>query len=112
MPVQYSISLPDPAKARGSDPHLSFTANGADAFAEQLQEALRTPVLFERWRDRQHDPDEVDPVLGATDPAAAVTGHQSDLRIDLVAITSLPGEVFKQRMRLLAGTHWELRNVL
>lgn len=112
MPVQYSISLPDPAKARGSDPHLSFTANGADTFAEQLQEALRTPALFERWRDRQHDPDEVDPVLGATDPTATVTGHQSDLRIDLVATTSIPGEVFKQRMRLLAGNHWELRNVL
>lgn len=112
MPVQYSISLPDPSKARGSDPQLSFSAHGADAFAEQLQDALRTPVLFERWRDQQGDPDEVDPLLGATDPAATVTGQQSDLRINLVATTSIPGEVFKQRMRLLAGNHWELRNVL
>ena len=53
MPVHYSISLPDPSAARGSDPRLSFTANGADTFAEQLQDALRTPALFERWRALQ-----------------------------------------------------------
>lgn len=111
MSVMYSISLPDPAKARGNDPELSFTANGADAFAEQLQDALRTPVLFERWRDRQSEPDDVDPGMGITDPSATVTGQQSDLRIDLVVTTSIPGEIFKQRMRLLAGSHWELRDV-
>ena len=26
MPVSYDISLPDPAKARGNDPDLSFRA--------------------------------------------------------------------------------------
>ncbi len=112
MSVQYSISLPDPAKARGNDPQLAFSANGADAFAAQLQDALRTPSLFERWRDRQSEPDNVDPAFGVVDPSATVTGKQSDLRIDLVATTSIPGEIFKQRMRLLAGSHWELRNVL
>ncbi|WP_305804211.1 hypothetical protein [Stenotrophomonas sp. YIM B06876] len=111
MSVQYSISLPDPSKARGNDLDLSFTANGADEFAAQLQQALRTTSLFERWRDRQSDPDDVNPEMGATDPAATVTGEQADLRINLVAITSIPGEIFKQRMRLLAGNHWELRNV-
>lgn len=111
MSVQYSIALPDPAKARGSDPRLSFTASGADAFAEQLQAALRTPELFERWKATHAEPDEVDPGLGATDPQATVTGQQADLRINLVATTSLPGDLFKQRLRLLAGSNWELRDV-
>ncbi|MCL7715078.1 hypothetical protein [Stenotrophomonas mori] len=111
MPVHYSISLPDPSAARGPDPRLSFTANGAEAFAEQLQDALRTPALFERWRATQDDPDEVDPSLGATDPAATVSGQQADLRIDLVAVTALSGDLLKQRLRWLAGSHWELRDV-
>jgi len=111
MTVHYSISLPDPAKARGSDPRLSFTASGADAFAEQLQAALRTPELFERWKATQDEPDDVDPALGVTDPAATVTGQQADLRINLVASTTLPGDIFKQRLRLLAGSHWEMRDV-
>lgn len=111
MPVHYSISLPDPSAARGSDPRLSFTANGADTFAEQLQDALRTPALFERWRATREDPDDVDPSWGVTDPGATVSGRQSDLRIDLVAITRIPGDVLKQRLRWLAGSHWELRDV-
>lgn len=110
MPL-FSISLPDPSKARGSDPRLSFTASGADAFAEQLQAALRTPELFERWKATQDEPDDVDPSLGVTDPSATVTGEQADLRINLQASTTLPGDIFKQRMRLLAGSHWELRDV-
>jgi len=109
--VHYSISLPDPSKARGSDPRLSFTASGAEAFAEQLQDALRTPELFERWRATQDEPDEVDPAMGATDPNATVTGQQADLRINLVVTTSLPGDLFKQRLRLLAGNNWEMRDV-
>ena len=111
MAIRYQIRLPDPAQARGSDPALSFTAQGAETFAEQLQEALRTQGLFERWRATQDEPDEVDPALGATDPQATVDGRQQDLRIELVATTTLPGEVFKQRLRLLAGSTWELRNV-
>ena len=38
-------------------------------------------------------------------------GEQHDLHIDLVATTSLPGGVFKQRLRLLAGSGWQLRDV-
>jgi len=107
----YDISLPDPAKARGNDPDLSFHAQGAAGLAEELQNALRTPVLFDRWRAKQDDPDAVDPAWAATDPSATVTGAQDDLRINLVATTSIDSEVFKQRLRLLAGSHWELRNV-
>ena len=61
MAVRYYISLPDPARARGGDPAFSFDAHGADEFAAQLQHALRTSSLFERWRARQDDPDDVDP---------------------------------------------------
>lgn len=111
MPTRYYISLPDPAKARGSDPAYAFTAQGGEAFAEQLQDALRSDGLFERWRNAQEDPDAVDPALGATDPAATVTGQQDDLHVDLIVVTSLPGSVLKHRLRLLAGNAWELRDV-
>ena len=111
MATRYYLSLPDPAKARGSDPALAFSAHGAEEFAAQLQEALRTSALFERWRGQQEEPDEVDPTLGATDPQATVEGAQDHLHVDLVATTSLPGTVFKHRLRLLAGSGWQLRDV-
>jgi hypothetical protein len=111
MSVSYSISLPDPAQARGSEPSVSFSAHGADAFAEQLRDALADPAWFQRWLALQPDPDEVDPSMGITDPSATVTGQQADLRINLVATTSIPGDILKHRMHVLAGKHWELRNV-
>ncbi|MGH8078235.1 MAG: hypothetical protein ACREPE_13045 [Lysobacter sp.] len=111
MATRYYISLPDGSAARGSNPDLSFTAQGAEGFAEQLQAALRSDALFQRWRLLQPDPDAVDPSFGATDPNATVRGEQHDLRIDLIVITSIPGSVFKQRLRLLAGSAWELRDV-
>ena len=107
----YVIRLPDPATARGSEPSLSFTANGYEAFAEQLQDALRSPALFERWRQAQPEPDEVDPALGRTDPQATVEGRREDLSVYLTATTTLPGEILRQRLRLLAGSNWELRDV-
>ncbi len=110
MATRYYLSLPDPAEARGEGA-FSFTAQGADAFAAQLEDALRSDGLFQRWRATQEDPDGVDPALGATDPAATVKGEQDDLHIDLIAVTSLPGTVFKHRLRLLAGSGWELRDV-
>src|SRR3546814_11027096 len=79
--------------------------------ARELQDALRTPALFERWRATQDDPDEVDPALGATDPAATVEGRQDDLHVDLIVVTSISGPVFKTPLRLLAGRAWELRDV-
>ena len=111
MPIRYYLSLKQPEKARGSDPAFSFSAHGAAEFAAQLQEALRNDGLFQRWRQAQPDPDAVDAGLGASDPAATVTGEQHDLQIDLIAITSIPGSVFKHRLRLLAGNAWELRDV-
>ena len=111
MSTRYYLSLPDPEAARGSDAAFAFSAHGADEFAAQLQQALRSDGLFKRWRDAQEDPDAVDEKLGATDPQATVRGSQDHLRIDLVATTSIPGSVFKHRLRLLAGSNWELRDV-
>ena len=111
MPTRYYIRLPDGAAARGGDASTSFSAHGAEGFAEQLGEAVRTSKVFDRWCSAQHDPDDVDPSLGATDPNATVTGAQQDLHIDLVLTTTLPGEVVRHRLRLLAGSNWQLRDV-
>lgn len=111
MSHRFFITLPDPAAARGSDPDLSFHAHGAEAFARELQEALASDALFERWRAKQEDPDEVDRRLGEVDPMATVQGTQSDLAIDLVVDTVLPGTILQQRLRWLAGSAWQLRDV-
>jgi len=111
MAVRYLIRLPDPAAARGPEPALAFRSDGAEGLAGELQDALRSRGLFDRWLAMQPEPDEVDEGLGATDPAATVSGQQKDLKIELVATTSLPGAVFKHRMRLLAGAAWELADV-
>lgn len=111
MPTRYYLSLPDAERARGPQAILSFTAVSAEGFAEQLQAALRGDALFERWRAMQDDPDAVDPALGATDPDATVLGQQKDLHVDLVVTSSIPGNVLKHRLRLLAGHAWELRDV-
>jgi hypothetical protein len=111
MPTRYYLSLPDPHRARGSDPRFAFHAQGAEALAQELQDALRSDALFQRWRGAQADPDAIDAALAASDPAASVRGEQHDLKIDLIAVTSIPGAVFKHRLRLLAGSGWELRDV-
>lgn len=111
MAQRYHLTLADPAAARGADAALSFRANGAEAFAQELQEALRTTRLFEAWRAQQDDPDDVDDALAATDPSATVVGTQRDLKIDLVATTSLSGHLLRHRMRLLAGNGWALHDV-
>jgi hypothetical protein len=111
MATRYYLSLPEPSRARGGDPALAFTAHGAEEFAAQLQEALRTTSLFERWRQRQDDPDDIDPSFGVTDPDAVVHGQQDDLHVGLVVTSSIPGNILKHRLRLLAGSGWELRDV-
>ncbi|HQX92554.1 MAG TPA: hypothetical protein PLN74_04195 [Thermomonas sp.] len=111
MPTRYYIRLPDPATARGDDAELSFHSQGADGFADELQQALRTNLLFERWSAKQSDPDDVDPALGATDPDAQVRGHQNDLHVELEVVTHLPSALLRQRMALLAGHGWQLRDV-
>jgi len=92
-------------------PWRSVTTSACPIPSAQLQHALRTSSLFERWRSRQEEPDEVDASLGAVDPDATVAGKQDDLSILLVARSSIPGHVLKHRLRLLAGGAWELRDV-
>ena len=111
MATRYYISLPDPSRAHGADATLAFQSQGADGLATELQDALRSDALFQRWRAQQEDPDEVDPALGATDANAAVHGEQHDLHIDLIVVTSLPSAIMRQRLGLLAGTGWQLRDV-
>ena len=111
MRTRYFLRLPDPAKAHGSEPSLAFRSVGAEGMAEELEQALRDTRLFDRWRNMQEDPDAVDPGMAAVDPQATVEGKQHDLTVELVATTSLPGAVFKHRLRLLAGSGWELRDV-
>lgn len=111
MPTRYFISLPDPALARGTDPSLAFRSQGADGLAAELQEALRSDDLFEKWRAKQDEPDEVDPSLGATDADAVVKGEQHDLHIDLEVTTALSSRVMRQRLGWLAGDGWQLRDV-
>lgn len=111
MATRYYLNLPDPARARGSDADFAFRAQGAEAFATELQDALRDDALFQRWRAKQDDPDDVDEALGATDAGATVTGKQEDLQIGLVVTTSLPSSVLRQRLGLLAGNGWQLRDV-
>ena len=111
MPVTYTVALPDPALARGMHPELSFDAEGPDAFAEQMQKALRTTALFDDWAMMQPDPEDADPLMGATDPDATVSARLDSLRILMSIRTSLPAQVIKHRLYLLAGSHWQLRDV-
>jgi len=110
MAIRYYLSIPDSGALRTAG-EFAFRSQGAEGLAEELQAALREDALFQRWRATQEDPDAVDPALGATDSAATVRGEQHDLKIDLVAVTSIPGAILKHRLRLLAGAGWQLRDV-
>lgn len=111
MPTRYFYSVPHPEKLRAESRPFGFASDGAEGMAAELEQALRTRSLFERWQQTQEEPDEVDASLAATDPQASVRGKQSDLRIELVVTTSLPGSVLKHRLNLLAGPNWQLHDV-
>jgi hypothetical protein len=111
MATRYYIRLPEPAKARGNDAELAFKSEGAEGFASELENALRTTQLFERWKSKQAEPDDVDQSLAAIDLNSTVSATHHDLYIDLVIVTSVPGPVFKHRMKLLAGSNWQLSDV-
>jgi hypothetical protein len=108
---RYYISVADLGHAHGAEPSLAFEGIGPERLALELQEALRSDSLFERWKAMQPDPDEVDPSLGATDPQATATGKQSDLRADIELVTTLPMRIVKQRLNLLIGPNWQLRDM-
>lgn len=107
----YYLSIADLAQARGPVAELSYDGGGPNDFAAALQEALRTPALFERWKKRQDEPDDVDPALGVTDPVATVQANVSDLHIDVDLVTDLPMSIVRQRMNLLIGNSWKLHDM-
>jgi hypothetical protein len=72
---------------------------------------MRSPDLFERWRAMQDEPDDVDPSLGVTDPQATASARVSDLRTDMDLITDLPMTIVRQRLNLLIGSSWQLRDM-
>ncbi len=109
--MHYYLGIDDLAAARGEDPDLAFDGVSPGALADTLQEALRTPALFERWRGRQADPEAVDRSLAETDPDARVQARQADLKVDLEVETRLPMRVLRHRLDLLLGRHWTLRDV-
>ena len=107
----YYLTIDDLRNARGPDPDLSFNGSSPQGFADALQAALRERVLFQRWRAKQPEPDDVDASLAPVDPAAAVSAHQDDLHADVKVTTSLPHAVLRHRLNLLVGHHWKLRDV-
>src|SRR5690348_3143860 len=70
---RFYITIANLAQARGPDPDLAFQGSSPQSFANALQEALRQPILFHRWKARQPDPDEVDQSLAPVDPTATVS---------------------------------------
>ena len=109
---RYYLRIDDLSHARGPEPSLAFSGDSPEAFGAELQAALRTPALFDRWRALQEDPDDVPPALGATDAAATVKATPaSDLSADVMVTTTLPHAVLRHRLNLLVGSHWSLRDV-
>lgn len=108
---RYYLSVDDIRHARGADPALAWQgANPAD-LAAALQESLRAPALFERWRAMQPDPDEVDMSLATTDPQATASAKVADLHVDIDLVTDLPMRVVRQRLNWLIGSNWQLRDM-
>lgn len=104
----YYFTIADPSITGAEFP---FASHGAEGMAGELQSALTGDALFQRWKAKQQDPDAVNPRMALTDPAATVRGAQRDLQIDLEVVTTLPSEILRHRLRLLAGNHWQLRDV-
>ncbi len=111
MRSHYYLSIADLAHARGPIAALSFDGAGPDDLATDVQAAMRTPVLFERWRAMQDDPDDVDASLAVTDSAATASARVDDLRIDMDLITDLPMSIVRHRLNLLIGPSWQLRDM-
>lgn len=111
MSQRYYLTIANLAKARGPDPDLSFQGSSPQGLATALQEALRQPVLFQRWKARQPDPDEVDRSLAPVDPDATVTARLDDLHTDVQVVTSLTHFVLRHRLFILIGPNWQLRDV-
>jgi hypothetical protein len=107
----YYIQVADLAHARGAQPELSYSGAGPNDLAAALNEALRSPMLFERWRALQTDPDDVDERLGVTDQQARANAKTVDLHTEVDVITNLPMSILRQRLNWLIGANWKLHDV-
>jgi hypothetical protein len=107
----YYLQIKDLTHARGAQAGLSYDGAGPNDFAAALQEALRSPLLFQRWRAMQPDPDEVDERLGVTDQLAKVNAKAVDLHTEVEVITDLPMSIVRQRLSWLIGANWQLHDV-
>ncbi|GAB2567918.1 hypothetical protein ISP15_16490 [Dyella jejuensis] len=107
----YYLQVKDLLHARGAQSALSYDGAGPNDFAAALQEALRSPLLFQRWRAMQPDPDEVDERLGVTDQRASVSAKPVDLHTEVEVITDLPMGILRQRLNWLIGAGWQLHDV-
>ncbi|GLQ48164.1 hypothetical protein GCM10007862_32150 [Dyella lipolytica] len=107
----YYLQVSDLAHARGAQPELSYGGAGPGDFAAALQEALRSPLLFQRWRAMQPEPDEVDERLGVTDQLASVSAKVVDLHTEVEVISDLPMSILRQRLNWLIGASWKLHDV-
>lgn len=108
---RYYLTIANLAKARGPDPDLSFQGSAPQSFAAALQEALRQPILFERWKAKQPDPDLVDKSLAPVDVNATVHASLDDLQTDVQVVTMLTHYVLRHRMFILVGPNWQLHDV-
>jgi len=108
---RYYIQIKDLPHARGAEAALSYDGAGPNDFAAALQEALRSPLLFQRWRALQPDPDSVDVQLGVTDQLANVSAKVVDLHTDVEVTSDLPMSILRQRLNWLIGNHWQLHDV-
>ncbi|GGA12521.1 hypothetical protein [Dyella caseinilytica] len=108
---RYYMQINDLANAHGPNETLSYAGAGPNDFAAALQEALRSPLLFQRWRAMQPDPDEVDERLGVTDQLASVSAKLADLHTDVEVATDLPMSILRQRLNWLIGANWQLHDV-
>ena len=111
--MKFYIRLPDPELARGEIAAFSFSAQSVQSLAGQLQNALSNPAYCQSWLASldADAADSIDPQLLAVDAHATISGEQHDLGFSLIANTTLNGAAFKHRMRLLAGSHWQLTDV-
>jgi hypothetical protein len=107
----YYFSIDDIRQAHGSDPALAWAGASPDDLAATVQAALRDTGLFERWRVKQADPEDVDTSLAATDPQAQASAEVADLRVDMELVTDLPMRVVRTRLNWLIGPHWQLRDL-
>lgn len=108
---RFFLRIDNLAEARGDDRDFAFDFTSPAVFAAEFQRSLREPELFQRWRNKQEDPDAVPEELAPCDPQAVVEASGSDLHTEVVVTTTLPHEVIAHRLTLLTGRSWTLRDV-